>query len=200
MPRSVSALPGASPAVDPGSTEHGRGGSAPAQRGGRPTDTRFREVLDEATCRLSGNARKRAECDGPKPADPLAVFTARPFIACELSGLGAQAPPVRADLAAPLAPVAGLERLLIGQGPEGAEARLTIGGHGPFAGAEIRLRHGPAGLAACVLTEPEGSRQTLCMALEEVARRLERRGLVMRIAAEPWSDARWTSDPRRHRR
>jgi hypothetical protein len=79
-------------------------------------------------------------------------------------------------------PAAALERLLVGVGPRGAEARLRIG-HGPLAGAEIHLRHLPGGIEAVVLTRVECSRQTLAVAMEEVARRLQRKGYAFRVTA-----------------
>jgi hypothetical protein len=77
----------------------------------------------------------------------------------------------------PAAPV--VERLLLGFGPQGAEVRLRIG-HGPLAGAEIHLRQLPGGVEAMVLTRVESSRQTLAVAMEEVARRLQRKGYAFR--------------------
>jgi hypothetical protein len=80
------------------------------------------------------------------------------------------------------APTSAVERLLVGSGPQGAEVRLRIG-HGPLAGAEIHLRNLPGGVEAVVLTRVESSRQTLAVAMEEVARRLQRKGYALRVEA-----------------
>jgi hypothetical protein len=93
-----------------------------------------------------------------------------------------RAPPPR-PLAAGLPPAA-IERLLLGSGARGAEARLRIG-HGPLAGTEIHLRHLPGGVEAVVLTRVESSRQTLAVAMEEVARRLQRKGYAFRLTSSP---------------
>jgi hypothetical protein len=74
------------------------------------------------------------------------------------------------------------ERLLLGSGPQGAEIRLRVG-HGPLAGAEIHLRSLAGGVEAVVLTRVESSRQTLAVAMEEVARRLQRKGYAFRAQA-----------------
>jgi hypothetical protein len=66
-------------------------------------------------------------------------------------------------------------RLLMGRGPAGAEARLSIDA-GPLAGTSIHLREGPRGIEAAVLTQVACSRQTLVAALDEVARRLREKG------------------------
>jgi hypothetical protein len=78
--------------------------------------------------------------------------------------------------------ITAVERLLLGSGPQGAEIRLRIG-HGPLAGAEIHLRQLPGGVEAVVLTRVESSRQTLAVAMEEVARRLHRKGYAFRAQA-----------------
>ena len=66
-------------------------------------------------------------------------------------------------------------KLLMGQGPAGAEARLSIT-QGPLAGLQIHLSHGPAGLQAAVLTQGASSRQTLVSAMDQVAQRLRQKG------------------------
>jgi hypothetical protein len=81
----------------------------------------------------------------------------------------------RRELAGPVDGASPMHKLLIGQGPNGAEARLSIT-VGPLAGAEIHLRHGPDGLHAVVLTQGASTRQTLASALDEVAKRLRDKG------------------------
>jgi hypothetical protein len=79
-----------------------------------------------------------------------------------------------------------MHRLLIGQGPAGAEARLAIT-DGPLAGAQIHLRTGPGGIQAAVSSSTESSRQTLVTAMDEVARRMKEKGhrLTVRLAPPP---------------
>ena len=108
---------------------------------------------------------------------------------------GPPGPPARPALP-PLPATGGHHRVLIGRGPAGAEARLTIAS-GPLAGVEIHLREGAAGLHASLLTRTASSRQTLAMAMEEVAQRLKRKGHVLRVgfgepptAASHWPPTR----------
>jgi hypothetical protein len=93
-----------------------------------------------------------------------------------------RAPPRIRPLVFPPAVTPAVERLLLGSGPQGAEIRLRIG-HGPLAGAEIHLRQLPGGVEAMVLTRVESSRQTLAVAMEEVARRLQLKGYRFRAEA-----------------
>ncbi len=71
-------------------------------------------------------------------------------------------------------------RVLVGHGTLGAEARVRIG-EGQLAGAEVRLLHGAGGIEASLLTRTESSRQTLVVAMDEVARRLQSRGVMLRV-------------------
>ncbi len=77
-----------------------------------------------------------------------------------------------------------MHRLLIGQGPQGAEARLSIT-DGPLAGAQIHLKTGPGGVQAAVSTSTESSRQTLVSAMEEVARRMKDKGHRLSVQQAP---------------
>jgi hypothetical protein len=77
-----------------------------------------------------------------------------------------------------------MHRLLIGQGPAGAEARLSIT-DGPLAGAQIHLRTGPGGIQAAVSTTNESSRQTLSTAMDEVARRMRDKGHRLNVRKAP---------------
>jgi hypothetical protein len=109
--------------------------------------------------------------------------------------LAAAAP--RAVEVAPMPATAPLDRLLMGFGPQGVEVRLHIG-QGMLAGSEIHLRQGAGGIDALVLTRVESSRQTLAVAMDEVARRLHRKGYVFRPgSADPGE--REGRDPRRQR-
>lgn len=73
-------------------------------------------------------------------------------------------------------------RVLLGHGPAGAEARLTLG-LGELAGAQIRLQSAGGVVHASFLTAPESARQTLVRTMEEVKRRLQQRGLDLRVTA-----------------
>jgi hypothetical protein len=77
-----------------------------------------------------------------------------------------------------------MHRLLIGQGPAGAEARLSIT-DGPLAGSEIHLRTGPGGVQAAVSTSTSSARQTLASAMEEVATRLRDKGHRLNVKMAP---------------
>jgi hypothetical protein len=97
--------------------------------------------------------------------------------------------PARVEAAARLMPteLEGMEkmhRLLIGHGPTGAEARLTIT-DGPLAGAAIHLRTGPGGVEAAVSTANSSSRQTLVTAMDEVARRMRDKGHRLSVKEAP---------------
>jgi hypothetical protein len=76
-----------------------------------------------------------------------------------------------------------VERILIGSGPSGAEARLTISS-GPLAGGEILLRERQGCIDAVVLTALGGTRQTLSSMMSEVALRLEARGYRLRCVGQ----------------
>ena len=71
-------------------------------------------------------------------------------------------------------------RVLLGHGPTGAEARVSIS-TGPLSGAEIHLRMGPNGVEAAFLTQVASSRQTLVKVMDEVARRLRQRGQNLQV-------------------
>jgi hypothetical protein len=73
-------------------------------------------------------------------------------------------------------------RVFVGEGVSGPEARLQIT-RGTLTGAEIQLRIGPCGVEAALLTRSESSRQTLCLAMQEVAHRLRKKGFVLRVSA-----------------
>jgi hypothetical protein len=97
-----------------------------------------------------------------------------------------RAPPRLRSLAFSPAVTPAVERVLLGCGAQGAEIRLCIG-RGPLAGAQIHLRQLPGGVEALILTGVEYSRQTLAVAMEEVARRLQRKGYSFRAEARDHS-------------
>jgi hypothetical protein len=103
-----------------------------------------------------------------------------------------------------------VDRVLIGSGPDGAQARIRIGA-GALAGTEIHLTSAAAGRAieARLLTHTSSSRQTLSVVMDEIRSRLRDRGIVLSTAsaaarrgagageleptagdpAQPWTDA-----------
>jgi hypothetical protein len=78
--------------------------------------------------------------------------------------------------------VRAVDRVLIGAGPEGAEARIRIGA-GALAGTEIQLSGGAGGHAveARLLTHAASSRQTLSVVMDEIRSRLRDRGIVLSV-------------------
>jgi hypothetical protein len=122
--------------------------------------------------------KPRARGDPTAPADDISLPP--PWQRRE----GPSRAPPPAARASPPGPAPALgaaaDRLLVGLGASGAEARLRIGG-GPMAGAEIQLRLAGGGIDAIVVARVESSRQTLARAMEEVARRLARKGYTLRF-------------------
>jgi hypothetical protein len=114
------------------------------------------------------------ECGGEvatPAADAFAVPGATPWARPE----GPSRPEAPRQLPSPAPGAEIYHKLLMGQGPAGAEARLSIT-QGPLAGLQIQLTHGPAGLQAAVLTQGASSRQTLVSAMDQVAQRLRQKG------------------------
>jgi hypothetical protein len=96
-------------------------------------------------------------------------------------------------------PAAGaVDRILIGAGPAGAEARIRIGA-GALAGAEIQLCSIAAGriVEAQLLTHAASSRQTLAVVLDEIRSRLRERGIVLSAKAPPSRSTERTPDRER---
>jgi hypothetical protein len=73
-----------------------------------------------------------------------------------------------------------VDRILVGSGPDGAEARIRIGA-GALAGTEIQLSTGVGGhvVEARLLTHAASSRQTLSLVMDEIRLRLRERGIVL---------------------
>jgi hypothetical protein len=71
-----------------------------------------------------------------------------------------------------------VDRILLGSGPDGAQARIRIGG-GALAGTEIRLCSLGRLVEAQLLTHAATSRQTLSVVLDEIRGRLRDRGIVL---------------------
>ena len=85
-----------------------------------------------------------------------------------------------AGVAAPRA----VDRVLIGSGPDGAQARIRIGA-GALAGTEIQLSSGASGqtVEARLLTHAASSRQTLSVVMDEIRSRLRDKGIVLSTRA-----------------
>ena len=77
-----------------------------------------------------------------------------------------------------------VDRVLVGSGPDGAEARIRIGA-GALAGTEIQLSSGAAGhiVEARLLTHAATSRQTLSLVMDEIRSRLRDRGIILSTQA-----------------
>ena len=90
--------------------------------------------------------------------------------------------PLRVAPPAAGAPVR-IDRVLLGTAGGDAEARIRIGA-GALAGAEIRLTAvGGPSIAVRILTPDAGSRETLCLVMEEIRRRLRGRGIALALAS-----------------
>jgi hypothetical protein len=125
----------------------------------------IQKVMDQPQDRADGG-----EVAAP-PADAFAVPGAAPWARPE----GPARPEAPRQLPSPAPGAEVYHKLLMGQGPAGAEARLSIT-QGPLAGLQIQLTHGPAGLQAAVLTQGASSRQTLVSAMDQIAQRLRQKG------------------------
>jgi len=85
-----------------------------------------------------------------------------------------------------------VDRVLIGSGPDGAQARIRIGA-GALAGTEIQLSSASGhAVEARLLTHAASSRQTLSVVMDEIRSRLRDRGIVLStraVAAGPPAQA-----------
>lgn len=134
------------------------------------------EVIAEVAAAVSAAAQLQAPTGWTRPEGPT-----RPE-------------PRARELPQPMPGVDPIHQLLIGKGPNGAEARMRIS-VGPLAGTEIHLREGPGGVQAAIVTQNASSRQTLTSAMEAVAQRLKDKGhkLDVRIDGRA-SDQRGAGD------
>jgi hypothetical protein len=73
-----------------------------------------------------------------------------------------------------------VDRVLIGSGPDGAQARIHIAA-GALAGTEIQVTAGGAAHAVEVrlLTHAASSRQTLSLVMDEIRSRLQSKGIAL---------------------
>jgi hypothetical protein len=181
--QAASGKPGAG-APGESTTQTGGADASKLQGNQRPEDPNAREAIagdlgpevkaiEDAIQSVIEQPQDRA--DGGEvataPADAFAVPGATPWARPE----GPTRPEAPRQLPSPAPGAEIYHKLLVGQGPAGAEARLSIT-HGPLAGLQIQLTHGPGGVQAAVLTQGASSRQTLVSAMEQVAQRLRQKG------------------------
>src|SRR5436190_17513734 len=144
-----------------------RGTGAEARSG-----ERFRDTL---------RRKRRGDSDG-RDAATAAAMTG--WFRHETTSAAPAPAPVKPTGPAALGAARAVDRILIGSGPEGAQARIRISG-GALAGTEIQLASGGAGniVEARLLTHAASSRQTLAVALDEIRSRLRAKGIVLSARA-----------------
>jgi len=142
-------------------------GDAPENGARSRSGKRFRSALE----------RKR---DDPGTHDGASAAAMAGWFRPE-SAVAAASRPVAVGGASAARPV---DRVLVGSGPDGAEARIRIGA-GALAGTEIQLSSGGAGhiVEARLLTHAASSRQTLSLVMDEIRSRLRDRGIVLSTKA-----------------
>jgi hypothetical protein len=161
----------------------------PAPPTGTVGTEEVRSVADERT----GAARPRAGQGFRKALergrrDPATGGTNDGASAAALAGWF-RSESAAAPAAAKAAGVAGVaasravDRVLIGSGPDGAQARIRIGA-GALAGTEIHLSSASGQtVEARLLTHAASSRQTLSVVMDEIRSRLRDRGIVLATRA-----------------
>jgi hypothetical protein len=166
---------GEAAAVDATGATAGAPGTAPeaAGRGARDAAVDVGaevNVIERAIDKVIGRDDK-----GPDAANLGAEDVPMPGLTPWQRPEGPARPEAPRQLPSPPPGTEAYHRLLMGQGPAGAEARLTIT-QGPLAGLQIHLTNGPGGVQAAVLTQGASSRQTLVSAMDQVAQRLRQKG------------------------
>ena len=136
---------------------------------------KFRDALERRQRGSAGGA-------GAQEAAASAAAMAGWFRSEAAGPTGKASPTTRTEAVASMAGARGVDRVLIGSGPEGAQARVRIGA-GALAGTEIQLSSVSGGQAveARLLTHAAGSRQTLSMVMDEIRSRLRDRGIVLSV-------------------
>ena len=134
------------------------------------------ELSRRARTQAERRGRRRWDSDGASAAAMAGWFRAEPMAATR----GASAPARTAAVAAARA----VDRVLIGAGPDGAQARIRIG-TGALGGTEIQLSSTASGhtVEARLLTHAASSRQTLSVVMDEIRSRLRDKGIVLSTAA-----------------
>jgi len=158
-----------------------------------PTGTAGKEEVRSAAEQRTGDAQPRAG-QGFRRAlergrcDPAGEGVNDGASAAALAGWfrseSAAAPAVaKAAGVAGVAASRAVDRVLIGSGPEGAEARIRIGA-GALAGTEIHLSSASGQtVEARLLTHAASSRQTLSVVMDEIRSRLRDKGVVLMTRA-----------------
>jgi hypothetical protein len=152
------------PAAGAAAKEEPRPAGEPAAERSPPRDG-FRRALERKGRHPSGRGGQEAAAAAAMAGwfrSEAPIATGRP------AGAPAVAPPRAVD------------RVLVGAGPEGAQARIRIGA-GALAGTEIQLSSAASGRAveARLLTHTASSRQTLSVVMDEIRARLRDRGIVL---------------------
>jgi len=166
---SAAPVPAGKDQVRSGRDDAARGGGARSGRG-------FKEALER-------RRRSATAPDGGHETSHAAAMSG--WFRPEPPGLtGSAAAGGRTGGVAAAAGARAIDRVLIGAGPDGAEARIRIGA-GALAGTEIQLSGGGAGhvVQARLLTHAASSRQTLSMVMDEIRSRLRDRGIVLSVRA-----------------
>lgn len=162
-----------------------------AARAGVPVKDELRSVTEEAADRarsrsgrgFRGALERRSRDSTGETLDLASAAALSGWFRSEtMTRAGPAVPPTKA---AGVAGAGAVDRILLGSGPDGAQARIRIGA-GALAGTEIQLS-GTAGrtVEAQVLTHVATSRQTLSVVLDEIRSRLRDRGIVLATKAPP---------------
>jgi hypothetical protein len=161
---------------------------APGTAGKRGASSGAGEGPPAATVRAGRGFRKTLE--GRRPASGVDALGGDSASAAAMAGWfraeSAPAPAVaKSPGAAGVASARAVDRVLIGSGPDGAQARIHVGA-GFLAGTEIQLSS-TSGRAVEVqlLTHAASSRQTLSVVLDEIRLRLRDRGIALTTRAVP---------------
>jgi hypothetical protein len=161
----------AAPTVDPAPKDQVRA-AADTQGGPSRSGKRFQDALKRAACGSSDDAT------APEAASAAAMAG---WFRSEPPAVTANAPGKTTGGAA-VTGARSVDRVLIGSGPDGPQARIRIG-TGALAGTEIQLSGGAHGHAveARLLTHAATSRQTLSVVMDEIRLRLMDRGIVLSL-------------------
>jgi hypothetical protein len=156
----------AAPPIGTGTKDEARAAADDrANDGRRRTGGSFRGALD---------GRRAAAAGGDVASAAALAAWFRP----ESMAASYGAPPPRP--AAAVAAAGAIDRILIGAGPDGAQARIRIAS-GALAGTELQLFSGAAGhtVEARLLTHAASSRETLSVVMDEIRARLRDKGIVL---------------------
>ncbi len=162
----------------------GKGNLGDSAGGGAGDDAGGAQATSGGAAQETKEAKAAKEAKGKSPGEEaISEVAAAISAAAQLGQTPAwsrpegptQAAPRPRELPQPAPGSDPIHQLLIGKGPDGAEAKMMIT-VGPLAGTTINLREGPGGLVAQILTQNESARQTLNSAMAAVANRLKEKG------------------------